>query len=402
MAPRRRTHGTAAGAWGRRYADGASRTTSGSTTRSTRTWTSHDQPDPVLAREQWLALVEAIRAAGGAVEVLAQRPDAPDMVYAMNLGLASCSRTGGPSTWCCRTCATPSAGWRPRRPRRWFAEHGFATSYVGRDGVGAHLEAGDVFAFGDALVAGYGPRTEELALKHLATDAGRAGPWPADHAPGDVPPRPGVLPARRAAAPWSARPPSTTRPRRPLLALVPEPLVLTEEEALTVLRELHRAGPHRADAGAARPRVRAQLEELGLRDRAGRRHRVPQGRRLGPLPDQPARRRWLVTCRSCRVARSSCPGPETPRGRHGRGCACGAAPPTDPSRTRPPRRGARPTRVPPNGTMTYSLETGGARGIFDSVGAGDAFVGTWAPEDLLHLVPRILRSRLSTAREPLG
>ena len=54
----------------------------------------------------------------------------------------------------------------------WFAEHGFTTSYVGRDGVGAHLEAGDAFAFGDALVVGYGPRTEELALKHLATDLG--------------------------------------------------------------------------------------------------------------------------------------------------------------------------------------------------------------------------------------
>ena len=41
---------------------------------------------------------------------------------------------------------------------------------LGRDGVGAHLEAGDAFAFGDALVVGYGPRTEELALKHLATE----------------------------------------------------------------------------------------------------------------------------------------------------------------------------------------------------------------------------------------
>ena len=50
--------------------------------------------------------------------------------------------------------------------------HGFATSYVGRDGVGAHFEAGDAFAWRDALVVGYGPRTEELGLKHLATDLG--------------------------------------------------------------------------------------------------------------------------------------------------------------------------------------------------------------------------------------
>lgn len=47
----------------------------------------HDQPDHVRAREQWLDLIAAIEAAGGEVEVLEQRPDAPDMVYAMNLGL---------------------------------------------------------------------------------------------------------------------------------------------------------------------------------------------------------------------------------------------------------------------------------------------------------------------------
>src|SRR4051812_26460695 len=45
------------------------------------------QPDPVRAREQWLSLVDAIETAGGTVDVVAQRPDSPDMVYAMNLGL---------------------------------------------------------------------------------------------------------------------------------------------------------------------------------------------------------------------------------------------------------------------------------------------------------------------------
>ena len=47
-----------------------------------------DQPDPTRARRQWLDVVAAIEAAGGTVEVLPQLPDAPDMVYAMNLGLA--------------------------------------------------------------------------------------------------------------------------------------------------------------------------------------------------------------------------------------------------------------------------------------------------------------------------
>ena len=36
----------------------------------------------------WDGLVAAMRAAGAEVEVIEQRPDAPDMVYAMNLGFA--------------------------------------------------------------------------------------------------------------------------------------------------------------------------------------------------------------------------------------------------------------------------------------------------------------------------
>src|SRR4051812_47583457 len=46
-----------------------------------------DQPDPLRTRAQWLAVVEAIESAGGIVEVIPQLPEAPDMVYAMNLGL---------------------------------------------------------------------------------------------------------------------------------------------------------------------------------------------------------------------------------------------------------------------------------------------------------------------------
>ena len=133
-----------------------------------------DQPDPQRALAQWVGLVSTIERLGGTVEVVPQRPDAPDMVYAMNLGLGVVRPGDGSSaaTSCCRTCATPSAGWRRCRRSRGSSGSGRTTSYVGRDGVGAHLEAGDVFAWGDALVAGYGPRTEELALKHLAADLG--------------------------------------------------------------------------------------------------------------------------------------------------------------------------------------------------------------------------------------
>jgi N-dimethylarginine dimethylaminohydrolase len=189
-----------------------------------------DQPDPRRAMAQWVDLVSTIERLGGTVEVVAQREDAPDMVYAMNLGLGVV-RPDGPHVvlshmrYAERRMETLSA-------QPWFARSGRSTSYVGRDGVGAHLEAGDVFAWGDALVAGFGPRTEELALKHLATDLGvrvrgvritHPAMYHLDLAFCPLDDRhalvaPGAFDHASASA---------------LLALVPEPLVLTDEEALT-------------------------------------------------------------------------------------------------------------------------------------------------------------------------
>jgi N-dimethylarginine dimethylaminohydrolase len=124
-----------------------------------------DQPDPELTLRQWESLRQAIVGAGGEVEVLAQRPDSPDMVYAMNLGLAAQPHR----------VALSHMRFEPRRKEsvtaaEWFAGQGFDVSRVGSDGVGPHFESGDAFAFGDSLVVGYGPRTELDALKHLATE----------------------------------------------------------------------------------------------------------------------------------------------------------------------------------------------------------------------------------------
>ena len=219
-----------------------------------------DQPDPVRTREQWLGLVEAIRAAGAEVEVLPQRPDAPDMVYAMNLGLVVNQPEGERVVM--SHMRYPERRMETASAQPWFAEHGFATSYVGRDGVGAHLEAGDVFAFGDALVAGYGPRTEELGLKHLATELDvrvrglritHPGMYHLDLAfcPLDET-RAMVCPAAFDDASAAAA-----------LAMVPEPLVLTEEEALTFCANSIVVG--RTILMPACPdRVRAQLEAWGF------------------------------------------------------------------------------------------------------------------------------------------
>jgi N-dimethylarginine dimethylaminohydrolase len=220
----------------------------------------HDQPDLVRTREQWLALVEAIEAAGGAVEVLPQRPDAPDMVYAMNLGFVAGRPGRGQAVlshmrFAERRMETSSA-------EEWFAGDGFATSYVGRDGVGAHLEAGDIFPFGDGLVAGYGPRSEELGLKHLATELDvrvrglritHPGMYHLDLAfcPLDE--------TRAMVAPSAFDDASAAA----ALALVPEPLVLTEEEALTFCANSIVVG-RTVIMPVCPDRVRAQLEAWGF------------------------------------------------------------------------------------------------------------------------------------------
>lgn len=72
-----------------------------------------DQPDRELALAQWYTLVETIERLGGTVEVIPQRPDAPDMVYAMNLGLAAARSAASPTRWTSRsvvTCPRSRAG----------------------------------------------------------------------------------------------------------------------------------------------------------------------------------------------------------------------------------------------------------------------------------------------------
>ena len=225
-----------------------------------------DQPDPELAMAQWRELVSTIERCGGTVAVLPQRADAPDMVYAMNLGLGLVAEDGtGQIT---RQVVMSHMRYPQRRmetesAQPWFAEHGFATSYVGRDGVGAHLEAGDAFAFGDALVVGYGPRTEELALKHLAADLDirvrglrieHPGMYHLDLAFCPLDERralvcPEALDAQSAAA---------------VFELVPEPLVLTEEEALTTFCANSVVVGSTVVMPACPDRVRAQLEQWGF------------------------------------------------------------------------------------------------------------------------------------------
>ena len=226
------------------------------------------QPDPTLTRVQWDGLVAAIRAAGGEVEVIEQRADAPDMVYAMNLGFVVEPAEGRFVTSSAGHVVLSHMRYAQRRMETssaatWFAGRGFTTSYAGRDGVGAHLEAGDAFAWRDELVVGYGPRTDELGLKVLATELGvgvrglritHPGMYHLDLAFCPLDERraivcPAAFDDESAAA---------------LLALVPEPLVITEEEALATFAANSVVIGRTVLMPACPVGVRTRLEEWGF------------------------------------------------------------------------------------------------------------------------------------------
>jgi N-dimethylarginine dimethylaminohydrolase len=226
-----------------------------------------EQPDPDRASRQWRSLVAAIQEAGATVEVLPQRADSPGMVYAMNLGLVL-----GTSRRDARGRRRPDVMMsHMRHPERrlesgtasaWFRRLGMRALYTGRDGVGACFESGDAFPFGDAMVVGFGPRTDELALKHLAVAFDlRVRGLHLTH--------PGLyhldlafcpLDQDRAMVCPSAFDDDSARA---VLELVPEPLVLTESEALTFAANSVVIG-RRVVMPACPPRVRRVLEAWGF------------------------------------------------------------------------------------------------------------------------------------------
>lgn len=230
------------------------------------------QPEPDRTLEQWHRLVATLRGLGARVDVLPQRSDSPDMVYAMNLGLGLVDRgrADGEARLLLSHMRYAERRHETDSARAWFGAAGWHCDELGRDGVGPHLEAGDAFAFGDALVVGHGPRTELRALEPLARALDvRVRGLRITH--------PGMyhldlafcpLDERRALVCPSALDDASARA---LLDLVPEPLVLTEEEALTtfcansVVVPAARPGGRATVVMPACPdRVRVRLEEWGF------------------------------------------------------------------------------------------------------------------------------------------
>jgi N-dimethylarginine dimethylaminohydrolase len=219
-----------------------------------------DQPELGRTWAQFEAIRSAIVAAGGRVETIPQLCDAPDMVYAMNLGffVGVDERPGvvlSHMRHAERRMETAAVDlWaRDRGHRRWV---------IGSGGVGPHFEAGDAFPWRGDLLVGHGFRTEELALKHLATELGvRVRGFRIVH-PALYHMDLSFLPLddRHALVCPAAYDDASAAA---LLALVPEPMVITEEEALTFCANAIVVG-RTVIMPACPDRVRAQLEAWGF------------------------------------------------------------------------------------------------------------------------------------------
>jgi N-dimethylarginine dimethylaminohydrolase len=213
------------------------------------------QLDGARALSQWEALVATLERVGASVERIEPLATTPDMVYAMNYGIVDGDHALVTNFRHGERRAEADAA------AEWFAAAGFRVTRVAAAGAGA-FEAGDAFLLGDALVVAHGPRTDLSAHRAVADALGvRVAPVGIVH-PAlyhlDLSLCP--LDSRRALVAPCAWDSAGTQVVR---SLVPEPLVLTEEEAFTFCANSVVVG-RAVVMPACPPRVRAQLESWGF------------------------------------------------------------------------------------------------------------------------------------------
>ncbi|MEW1908773.1 arginine deiminase-related protein [Kitasatospora sp. NPDC085895] len=184
------------------------------------------QPSPELARAEWEALGAALRKAGGVVHTAPSDPDWPDMVFPTDTAVVSGGR------FLRSRFSRPERGGEARLAAEWLTGNGWQEIRTAGWDAAARLEGGDVLAFGERLLAGHGMRSTAQAHAGLAAAFGREV----------VPVR--LVDPRFYHLDMSVCPLDDRRAlvfpgawdgesRRRLLDLVPEPLVVTEQEALT-------------------------------------------------------------------------------------------------------------------------------------------------------------------------
>ncbi len=210
--------------------------------------------DPDRARQQWDALADCLRRAGAEVEVLEPREGLPDLVFTANAGIVN-----GPQF-------VPSRFRHPQRrdevphDRAWFEGHGFQVHEL-PEGV-CHEGAGDGLPFGRVLVSGYRFRSDAASHAYLSRLTGAAvrSIELVDERFYHLDLTFCPLDDRRAmVAPmaWDSY------GRKVMAALVPEPLVLEDQEALSFCANSVVVGTT-VHMPACPPRVGRQLEAWGF------------------------------------------------------------------------------------------------------------------------------------------
>ena len=212
--------------------------------------------DVDVARAQWNHLHDTLVEAGADVETIDQPEGVPDLVFTANAGLLDAGARR----------FVPAHFRHPERQAEtevfasWFAERGWEVARLPEDVD--HEGAGDALPFGDVLLSGYRPRSDVAAASHLTGLL-------------DVPVRSielvderlyhldltfCPLDDRRAmCAPlgWDAY------GRRLIESLVPEPLWLTDDEALAFCANSVVVGDV-IHMPTCPPRVGRQLEAWGF------------------------------------------------------------------------------------------------------------------------------------------
>lgn len=213
------------------------------------------QPDSELAKEQWNALVAHLKEAGAQIELLQPVATLPDMVFTADLGLVYGHR------FITSHFRYPERQAEVRHCINWFQSRHVETIELPLE-AGASLESSDIYPFREYLVAGYGFRTTRSAHSVLAELVQRQV-VPVEFVDArfyhlDLSFRP--LDDRRAIiAPdaWSRRSCELIE------QLVPEPLVLDLDEALTFCTNSILVGKTIV-MPACPPRVGRILEQWGF------------------------------------------------------------------------------------------------------------------------------------------
>ena len=110
------------------------------------------QPDLALAREQWEKLASNLTQAGATIEQVEAPAQQPDMVFTADIGIVDGKRF------------IPSRFHYPERRNdalvgaHWFRSHGYEISELMVD-ANASFESSDIAEFGDSLLIAYGFRT---------------------------------------------------------------------------------------------------------------------------------------------------------------------------------------------------------------------------------------------------